>query len=93
MKSIEIITLQSAGNAIESAGDGIKMLMANINQSPDSVKVRLYRHSAFTTDLSFHIHHESNHGRDQESALGLRLASALGEFGRVHHTVWSEVEI
>ncbi len=92
MKSVEIITLQSAGKDMEAILDEFSALMVDINQKPNSMKVTLYQHSAFTADLSFHIHQESKKSRVKESDLGLRLASALREFGRVSHVVWKEMK-
>ncbi len=92
MKSVEIITLQSAAKVMKSIRGEFRALMTDINQRHDSIRVTLYRRSALATDLSFHIHQESKEGEVKESVLGLRLASALGEFGRVSHSVWTEME-
>ncbi len=93
MKSVEIITLQSAGKDMEAILDEFNALMVDINQKHNSMKVTLYQHSAFIADLSFHIHQESKESKVKESDLGLRLASALREFGRVSHVVWAEMKI
>ena len=39
---------------------------------------------------SFHVHYHSKGLTTSLSTVGLKIASALKEFGLVHHSVWSE---
>jgi hypothetical protein len=56
------------------------------------VEMKTFRHAALETDLSVHLHWKSEHPEQNGSALGLRLAQALKEFGLVDHSVWIEEE-
>ncbi|MBW2034844.1 MAG: hypothetical protein JRI94_14910, partial [Deltaproteobacteria bacterium] len=53
-------------------------------------EIKLYCHASIDTDLSVHLYWEGGDADIHGSALALRLASALEEFGRVNHTVWIE---
>jgi hypothetical protein len=54
------------------------------------VEVKIYHHSLVETDLSIHIHWESEKERHDKSPLGLRLSSALKPLGLLNHSVWVE---
>jgi hypothetical protein len=43
------------------------------------------------TDFSIHLFHDSKKVEKSGSPLGLRLASALKEFGLVNHSIWIEM--
>ena len=90
MKWLEVIKLRSAG---ESSGLLIEFLlpMANVGQS-GLVEMKVYRHAGLDTDLSVHLHWNSEPPELNGSALGLRLAQAFKEFGLVDHAVWIEEE-
>jgi hypothetical protein len=65
--------------------------MAKVSQS-GLTAMKTYRHAALETDLSVHLHWKSERPEENGSALGLRLAQALKEFGLVDHSVWMEEE-
>ncbi len=64
--------------------------IADLNKEDENYRVKLYRHLTVETDWSFHIHIQTEINFNSPSQLGLRIASALQEFGLVHHSVWSE---
>ena len=66
-------------------------LMAKVGQS-GLVEMKTYRHAALEMDLNMHLHWKSKRPQPNGSALGLRLAQALKEFGLVDHSVWIEEE-
>ena len=88
MNWVEIIKLRSAGK-----GSGVLeeflLSMVKVSQS-GLVEMKTYRHAALETDLSVHFHWESERAEQNGSALALRLAQALKEFGLVDHSVWIE---
>jgi len=88
MKWIEIIKVRSAGRDSES----LKAYLSAIAKSDQRglAEIRIYRHAAWETDWSLHLHWESEWVEQNESALGLRLSEALQEFGLVHHSTWIE---
>jgi len=88
MKWLEVLNLRSAGG---SSGL-LEELLLSISKSNQSGRVELktYRHAALENDLSVHIHWESERPEQNGSALGLRLAQALKEFGLIDHSVWVE---
>jgi len=88
MKWLEVIKLRSAGK-----GSGLPeeylMSIDKFNQK-GLVEINIYHHAALETDLSVHLHWESEQVEQNGSSLGLRLAQALKEFGLVDHSIWIE---
>jgi len=52
--------------------------------------ITTYHHSVVETDLSIHIHWESEKESQRKSPLGLRVSSALRNLGLLNHSVWVE---
>ena len=92
IKWLEIIKLRSAGNGLEALTEELLRPVSRADQEKGLKKIRLYRHATIETDLSVHLLWETRPGDVRMSTLGQRLASALGEFGRVNHSVWIEEE-
>jgi hypothetical protein len=88
MKWIEIIKLRSAGRDPES----LKAYLSAMAKSDQRglAEIRIYRHAAWETDWSLHLHWESEEPEEDGSALGLRLSQALKEFGLIDHSIWIE---
>jgi hypothetical protein len=94
MKCVEIITLRSPGNTNR---EFVEELLKEVSESgwpadaPNHlVEIKIYHHSVVETDLSIHIHWESEKERHDKSPLGLRLSSALKPLGLLNHSVWVE---
>lgn len=90
MKWLEVIKLRSAGKDSEL----LKELLVSIDKFSQSglVEMKTYHHAALETDLSVHLHWQSERPDRNGSSLGLRLAQALREFGLIDHSVWVEEE-
>jgi hypothetical protein len=54
------------------------------------VEIRVYHHVVVETDLSIHIHWQSEPGTQHKSALGLRFSYALRNLGLLNHSAWVE---
>ena len=89
MRWLEVIKLRAAGNG-EGLLDELFREMNNAGQDRGLVEIKTYRHAALETDLSVHLHWESDRAEPNGSPLGLSLARALKEFGLVDHSVWIE---
>jgi len=90
MRWLEVIKLRSVGKDSEL----LKELLLSIDNSNQSglVEMKTYRHAALETDLSVHLHWESDRPDQNGSLLGLHLVQALKEFGLIDHSVWIEEE-
>jgi hypothetical protein len=90
MRWLEVIKLRSVGKHSEL----VKELLLSIDKFSQSglVEMKTYHHAALETDLSMHLHWESDRPDQNGSLLGLRLVQALKEFGLVDHSVWIEEE-
>jgi len=90
MKCLEIIELRTSDMDSKNLDETLIRFIDDLNKEYENYKVRLYRHLTVKTDWSFHVHYHSKGLTASPSPVGLRIASALKEFGLVHHSVWSE---
>jgi hypothetical protein len=90
MKWLEVIKLRSAG---KSSGL-LEELLLSINNFGQRglVEIKTFRHAALESDLSVHLHWESERPEQNGSTLGIRLGQAFKEFGLIDHSVWIEEE-
>ena len=88
MKWLEVIKLRSSGKNSATL-DGLLMSIGKVAQR-GLVEMKTYRHAALATDWSVHLYWKPDRPEQDGTALGLRLAQALKEFGLVDHSVWIE---
>jgi hypothetical protein len=88
MNWLEVIKLRSA----EKDSRLLNELFRSMSKADQKglVTINTYRHAALDRDFSVHLHWESNQLEPHGSALGLRLAQTLKEFGLIDHSVWIE---
>ncbi|RPJ41950.1 MAG: hypothetical protein EHM27_04535 [Deltaproteobacteria bacterium] len=88
MNRVEIIKLRSP----LKASILLKEILAPMVKADQSglIKIKIYRHATLESDLSVHLHWEADGPEQNGSALGLRLAQALKEFGLIDHSLWIE---
>ena len=90
MRWLEIIELRSIERDRALLEIDLPNLMAEVDQEVKPQGFKLYKHGTLETDLSIHLLYDCEVTNIRKSPLGLRLASALGEFGLVNHTLWFE---
>ncbi len=90
MKCLEIIELRTNDMDSKYLEKILVRFMDDLNKEYENYRVQLYRHLTVKTDWSFHIRIQTGINTTFPSQPGLRIASALKEFGLVHHSVWSE---
>jgi len=90
MKWIEIIELRSLKNETDMIKQELRGPFSETDKEDGLKEIRLYYHMLVKTDLSIHLYWENKENKPGESALGLRFASALGELGRMNHSIWIE---
>ena len=95
MKWVEIITLRSPSKINKQFVDELLKEVGESDSPTDTpkhlVEIRVYHHSVVETDLSIHIHWDSEPGSQSKSPLGLKLSYALRNMGLLSHSVWVEV--
>ena len=91
MKWLEVIKLRTLGNS-EGILNEFLGEVAGVGHG-GLVEMKTYRHAALETDLSVHLHWESERPEQNGSTLGVRLAQALKEFGLIDHSIWIEGEM
>ncbi len=90
MKWLEIIELRSAGKHQAQIEQGLADLTTGADPEIKPWEIKVYTHVSVPTDFSVHLLHDSKEVDINGSPLGLRLTSALKEFGLVNHGVWVE---
>ena len=90
MKWLEIIELRSAGSNKALLESQLQNLIKEVNKEAKQQAIKIYSRVIVDTDFSIHLIHNSNK-IESGSPLGLRLASALKEYGLVYHSVWIEM--
>jgi hypothetical protein len=92
MKRIEIIELRLRCNNQVLKELNIPGLIAEVEKKTKPFTIKLYRHGSLTTDYSLHLVYNMEKIDVNGSPLGLRLVSALKEFGLINHNVWFETD-
>ena len=91
MKWIEVIQLRSVDSNRELLESQLKKLIDKVNKESKMQTIKSYVRVLIDTDFSIHLFHDSKKVENSGSPLGLRLASALKEFGLVNHSIWIEM--
>jgi len=91
MKWIEVIQLRSVDSNRELLESQLRKLIDEVNKESKMQTIKSYGRVLIDTDFSIHLFHDSKKVENSGSPLGLRLASALKEFGLVNHSIWIEM--
>ena len=91
MKWLEIIELRSAGSNRKMLESQLQNFINEVNREAKQQAIKVYSRVIVDTDFSIHLYHNTDKIEKNGSPLGVRLASALKEFGLVNHSVWIEM--
>ena len=91
MKWLEIIELRSVESNRELLESQLQKLINEVDKETKKQAIKVYSRVIVDTDFRIHLFHNSNKIDNSGSPLGLRLASALKEFGLVNHSIWVEM--
>ena len=91
MKWLEIIELRSVGNDRELLESQLQKLINEVDRETKKQAIKSYSRVMIDTDFSIHLFHDSKKVENSGSRLGLRIASALKDFGLVNHRIWIEM--
>ena len=70
----------------------LQKLINEVKRETKKQAIMVYSRVLIDTDFSIHLFHDSTKVENSGSPLGLRLASALKEFGIVNHSIWIEMQ-
>ena len=90
MKWLEVIELRSIDCDQEVLEKQLGQLLSECEKKMEGKRFGLYRRATVNTDFSIHLLHEGEQIEVCGSELGIRLVSALKEFGMVNHSIWVE---
>ena len=94
MKWVEMIELRAVENNRELLESHLQQLVHQVDKEANTQAIKVYSRVMLETDVSIHLVHDSEDVKNSGgplSSLGVRLASALKEFGVVNHSVWIEM--
>jgi hypothetical protein len=92
MKWLEIIELRTVDSNRESLESQLQELIDEADMEKEQQTIKAYSHAMVDSDFSIHLFHKTEIVEKAGSRLGLRLASALREFGLVNHNIWIEMQ-
>jgi len=92
MNWLEIIELRSTGGNKKMLESELKKLVIELNKETKMQAIKIYGREMIDTDFSIHLIHDSINTEHSGSPIGLRVSSALKEFGLVNHSVWIEMQ-
>lgn len=93
MKWLEIIEFRSVNSDRSYLEQQLNSLIKEINTGSSQGVIEVYNRLTVESDFSIHLFHDSEEADINGSQLGLRLVSALREFGLVNHSVWIEQRV
>jgi hypothetical protein len=88
MKWLEVIELRAVDSHRELVESTLNALIDEVGSRGNKQNVMAFRRAWVDSDYSIHIFHESDQLENFGSPLGVRIVSALREFGLVHQRVW-----
>jgi len=91
MRWLEIIELRTVTNKRDVLESQLQKLRDEINKESEKNTIEAYFSALIDSDFSIHLNHHSKDVEYRGSQLGLRLASALKEFGLINHSIWVEM--
>lgn len=91
MKWVETIVLRSVNRDRSAMETDLRDLVDAVGKDRRNPGIRIYRRPLLDNDFCIQLLHESDRVAHGGSRLGLRLVSALKEFGLVNHTLWIEL--
>ena len=92
MKWLEIIELRSIDSNREQLELLLQKLIIEVEKETKKRATKAYSRVMIDTDFSIHLFHDSIKVEYCGSPLGLRISSALKDYGSVNHSIWTELK-
>lgn len=90
MNWLEIIQVRSGHSNLKVLEEKIETMFSDMIDKIKNQTIKSYSRMLVETDFCIHIFHDSKKVENRGSPLGLRLASALKNYGLVNHSIWIE---
>lgn len=91
MNWVEVIRFRTTATETSQLLVELQNLLTQAKKEKSCDEIKIYQRTFVNTELSIIIFHNNPIVEKNGSSLGLRIASALHEFGMVNHTAWSEI--
>ena len=88
---LETIELRTTGQNRKKLECVLEKLLAGLNSDTEQEQVQVYNSRLIESDFCIHLYSEAENTNREGSPLGLRMVSALKEYGLVHHNIWCEM--
>jgi len=92
MKWLETIELRSVDGNRKFLEPQLQKLISEVDKETKKQAIKIYSRVMIDTDFSIHLFHDSKKVESGGSRLGLRIGSALKDFGLVNHSIWIEMD-
>ena len=90
MRWTEIIVLRSGSGDLRALDTNQLFEIRDNYQTGRLKDLKVYRHGSMETDLSVHLHWETDRIDRTGSSLAQHMIQFLKEYGLVNHSVWKE---
>lgn len=88
---LEIIELRTSGQNRKKLESALEKLLAGLKSDPEREQIQVYNSRVIESDFCIHLHFQAENYNREGSPLGLRMVSALKEYGLIHHNIWCEM--
>ena len=88
---LETIELRTTGQNREKLESVFEKLLAGLNSDAEQEQIQVYNSQVIERDFCIHLHFQAENPNREGSPLGLRMVSALKEYGLIHHNIWCEM--
>lgn len=93
MKWVEILTLRTIIKKNKQLVNELLHQLFQQKESGSDASIRVYHHPMIDTDLSIHIHWETEALHPSQSPLGQQLSYALKGLGLHSYSIWVETAV
>ena len=90
-RHLETIELRTSGQNREKLECILEKLLAGLRSNGEQEQIRVYNNRLIESDYCIHLHIQAEQSNKEGSPLGLRMVSALRDYGLVHHNIWCEM--
>lgn len=92
MQWVEVIQLRITKRDTERIIPIVQRLAVEVRNEGSCQDILMYGRAGLNTDLSLLLFHHTRQMDKSGSSLGIRIKSALKEFGMVNHNTWFEID-
>jgi len=90
-QTLEVVHIRITNGTRSELVESLRIALEAREMYEDLIKVQMYSHLKYETDLSLHFHWDTMVS-SEGSSLALQLISGIQELGAAKHTMWQEIK-